>query len=391
MPSYKAAVCGDGINVANFEKLSQKVSGKSTLQEWREAVIDSLRSASKGDVRGRTAKGNPVKLTQAQAKELNKVGDALAGPTAGQTAWNSPDQLEALLDGKVPGLEQFGGTGSGYTQHKRPLWGYLKEQGLAYEGAWQRETSISWVSQGGKRTFADASEIPYFVAPMDGSIPPGTFAKITAPNGNSVYARAIETGPALGEVSLAVYEGLGYQNVTPNAAPVKQLDIQVFKGSGGMSRNYEAGYLSYDEIQRAGKLVEEGKLSSVKTRNDLLRAEGKPLQDESHLQPKPKPKTEGKKGGKGKGGKGGGKTAGLLLLKGYPTVAIGETMRLVGYANPACVHQGGGYVCEGSATVYVGQFPFARIGDATSDQLAVASGAETVFIGGPPTSAALVV
>jgi uncharacterized Zn-binding protein involved in type VI secretion len=46
-------------------------------------------------------------------------------------------------------------------------------------------------------------------------------------------------------------------------------------------------------------------------------------------------------------------------------------------------------VIEGSSSVYVGKYPFARIADATNDGLGVVSGAETVFIGGTPTTATL--
>ena len=70
-------------------------------------------------------------------------------------------------------------------------------------------------------------------------------------------------------------------------------------------------------------------------------------------------------------------------------VGIGSNMRLVGYACEKCVHDGGGYVIEGSSTVYVGKYPLARVGDATSDGLAVVTGDETVFVGGTPTSATL--
>lgn len=367
--TYNAAVCGDGISSANFEKLSAKSSGK-TVDEWRKAVIESLEKAAKGDTRGwtRNDKGKlvPVPLSQDQANELHDVAKALGGKTEGTAAWTSTDQLQGLLDGKVKGLEGFAGNGAGYREHKRPMWGYLKNKGLAYEADWQAETSVSWVNAAGKRNYADASEIPYFVVPTSDTRALGTYAKITA-NGKSVYARLLEKGPALGEVSLKVWEGLGYTNVTPNSAPTSKVDITVFEGSGGLNTKAEEGYLNYDEIQRAGKLIEEGKAQSIRTRKELEEAEKKA----GIVQPAPQ------------------QQAGLRLEHGFPTVAIGSDLRRVGYACEECTHEGGGYVIEGSSSVYVGKYPFARIADATNDGLGVVSGAETVFIGGTPTTATL--
>ena len=379
MGSYSAAVCGDGINVTNWEKLSAKSAGKS-VDAWRKAVIDALRKAAAGDA----TTGKKATITATQAAEFHKVADALSGKTAGTSTWSSPDQLESLLDGKVPGLGGFAGNKSGYNQHKRPMWKYLKKKGLAYEADWQAETATSFVNKGGKRVYVDAAEVPYFVS--DGSIPSGTFAKITAPNGKSIYARCMEVGPGLGEVSLAAWKGLGYPNVNPTGAPTSTLKIDVLNGSGGLSSSAEHSNLNYDEIQRAGKLVEQGKLSRVRTRNDLLRAEGKSLEDESDVA-KPKPKASAsKKSSKKSDSKSSG--GGPKLKKGFKTVAVGPQFRRVGYASADCLHEAGGYVNEGSATVYVGTFPMSRVGDGTSDGYGIVTGAEAVFVGGATKSIA---
>jgi hypothetical protein len=349
MGTYDAAVCGDGISVASFESLSAEKSGKS-IDAWRSAVVSALQEAKQGDM----AIGKAT-LSEEQASEFHNVAKALSGETKGVAKWSSPDELESLLDGKVPELSDYAGNGAGYREHKRPMWNYLKRKGLAYEADWQRETSASWVDAKGKVTYADAATEPYFVASSKDEIPLGSFAKITA-NGKTIYARMMEGGPALGEISIGAWKGLGYTSVTPNAAPTDKVTIEVLNDSGGMSSSFEKGHLSYDEIQRAGKLIEDGKVKSIKTRDDLLKAEGK--SDE--------PK----------------KTASIRLERGFKTVAIGSNMRRVGYASADCTHDGGGYVKEGSATVFVGPHPFSRIGDGTSDDLGILTGDDSVFVGG---------
>lgn len=378
--SYPAAVCGDGIDVTSWEKLSAKTAGKS-VGAWRKAVIEALRDAAAGD----KTLGKKAKLTDSQAAEFHKVADALSGKTKGTRAWSSPAELESLLDGKVPGLGSFAGNGAGYNQHKRPMWKYLKSKGLAYEADWQAETFVSWVNKAGKRVYANADEVPYYVT--GNKVADGSFAKITAPNGRTIYARCLEKGPGMGEISLAAWRGLGYSNVTPSSAPTSSLKIDVLGGSGGVSSSYEHGYLSYDEIQRAGKLIDQGKLARVRTRNDLLRAEGKSLEDEADLaKPAAKGSGKGKASSKASSKAKPQKSAssgGPRLLRGFFSVAIGKAFRRVGYASADCVHEAGGHVKEGSATVYVGPHPLARVGDATSDALAVASGADHVWVGGP--------
>ena len=102
-------------------------------------------------------------------------------------------------------------------------------------------------------------------------------------------------------------------------------------------------------------------MKRIRTREDLLRAEGKPTPP---------------------------KTASIKLERGFPTVAIGPKMRRVGFASADCTHSAGGHVVEGSATVFVGAHPFARVGDGTSDELGVLTGDDSVYVGGPAKSIA---
>jgi hypothetical protein len=441
-----ASVCGDGMNTAAFEQFSadrmsqlermkkaaeeaqkkaaaeglkgdamkkavnaaKKTAEKyvpsaaeraSSLTQWRSAVIDSLKNASAGDVYRGKGKG-ALTLSQGQANEMHRVSDALAGKTAGTQPWTSTEQLDRLLDGNMPGLSEYGGTGTGYREHKRTMWNLLARRGLAYEGDWQNVTSTSFVNQKGERIYADPMKDEYIVS----SKAKGTFALVTYPNGVSRYLRVLEAGTNIGEVSLAGWRSAGYPDVTPRSAPTSKLKVEFLAGSGGLGSSEELAHLNPDEVQRAGKLIREGKLKNVTTRNDLIRAENAerkargepevPLQEEPPPKEKEKAAKDGEKGKAASKGKGSGKSkktadAGLLLLKGSPEmVGIGPEMRRVGYAYTDCIHQGGGYVVEGT-TVYVGKFPMSRVGDATSDGLGIVTGSPDVFIGGPTMTGAL--
>lgn len=107
-------------------------------------------------------------------------------------------------------------------------------------------------------------------------------------------------------------------------------------------------------------------MKSINGPEDLDRA--KKAQDDKSTPPKAKPVPAGPK-------------TGMILIEGYPNVFHGRDLKKVGYADVACVHTGGGHVAEGSATVFVGKYPLSRVGDATSDGLAVVSGADEVLVG----------
>lgn len=78
------------------------------------------------------------------------------------------------------------------------------------------------------------------------------------------------------------------------------------------------------------------------------------------------------------------KSAGAFqLLKGEQTVLLGPDQLCAGYADVTCIHTGGGYIAQGSQTVFIGtgQWPSARVDDPTSDGYFVATGAVTVEVG----------
>lgn len=404
----RAAVCGDGISVAQFEKLSyqewakQAGNEKKTIQDWRNAVVDALENAKVGDS---TLKYNGVNtVSKEQADRFHSVANSFQD-AKGNSTWTSSTQLESLLTGKVDGLQEFGNVDAAgkwknyYEDYRMPMWMYLKKKGLAYEGFWQHETTASWINKSNEMYYANSLEVPYLVSNI---APIGTFVKVSRldEKGNviaSTYARVLERGPkdadsSKAEVSVKVYENLGFKDVSPNKTPEGggSLQVEKFDGAGVLTKDdkvrngaysYENAYFNNDETQRAGAILDNKKaagkaLPPMKTRDDLKKAETDAGVKPPAQAASADPKAQASAGGN-------------MLLHGFPTVAIGSNTRLVGYAFQDCLHDGGGYVLEGSSTVYVGKYPFARITDPTSDGLAVVTGDETVFVGGTPTSVAL--
>ncbi|NUP10219.1 MAG: hypothetical protein HOW73_29570 [Polyangiaceae bacterium] len=71
------------------------------------------------------------------------------------------------------------------------------------------------------------------------------------------------------------------------------------------------------------------------------------------------------------------------LLTGRPDVLVGPDLHPLSYAAPACTHEGGGCVIQGSSSVLVGKelFQVGREADPTSDGLLLQSDVESLRIG----------
>lgn len=321
------------------------------IRAWKGAVIDRMSAAgykSEAAILKGTAPGST--------------------PWVDQTPGASADQLKKIYDGKD------------YNDYRYPL---LKAIGgdLIADTAWQPETTASFINAQGEKTYANPNTEYYWVSDGKG-YPPGTFAKITGPNGKSVYARALDTNPKKGvspsgtagrqlEASPALFRALGY-SASGNYAPEGNFDIQVFPGSHGGVAADKLGHLTNEETQEAGKLIEDKTVKSISNREDLERARKAKAEKDNPQGAEPAPHKDQK--------------TGMILLQGFPTVFHGPDLLAVGYACEECVHSGGGFVKEGSDTVYVGKYPLSRIADATSDNLAVVSGGPDTLVGGGTTT-----
>ena len=241
----------------------------------------------------------------------------------------------------------------------------------------------------------------------------GTILKLTASEGGqatgSTYAQVVEQGPTGEgklEASLGAWRNMGYSDVEPSKDPAGvSLGYEtVAAGGSGFGGANTGSFLTGDQVQLAGALGESGMLSRTpgkavtaadlqaslakngiapgkippaldKNLNDGARRELQKMSDDAKLK-------KAAEDGALDGGR-------FKLMKGFATVLTGPEGRRVAYADAECLHSGGGFVKEGSATVFVGKYPIGRIGDGTSDGYAVKTGSETVFIGGEPSSAKL--
>lgn len=326
---------------------------KKYMREWKQAVIDRMK-------------------TQGYKKDAGILtGDGKEGSTSwlDQTPGAKDDLFRKIYDGKD------------YNGYRYPLLTALGS-GLVTDPAWQPETSASFINKDGEKTYANPTTEYYWVS--DGkTYPIGTFAKVTGPNGKSVYARALDANGTKGisangaggkrqlEASPALFQALGY-SASGMSAPDGDFKVQVFPGSSGGVARDKLGHLTNAETQEAGKLIEDGTVKSISSKEDLDRAK--------------KAKEEKDKGEKDKAPPKDDKKTGLLLRKGFPGVYHGREQYEVGYACVDCLHDGGGFVKEGSDTVYVGKYPLSRIADATSDGLNVVSGGPGTWVGGGTTS-----
>jgi hypothetical protein len=418
-----ASVCIDGMSVAEFERRSAAKAGL-TVDQWRQTVIAALKKAKPGESTGIGSKypeavqrlDSPAPANKSRilrASELNAAGEALQANPAG---------LPSLMSGTLGNAQfgpQAGGGKDNYMSHRWPMWQYLSSKGVAvFDPAWQPELAVSFVGADGKPTFA--GDVPYVATRPGFSPPKGSFVHVTMTNAKDydpggfykpIYARVLEAGPSTGaevnkaELSTSGFAGMGAPNVDPTKGviPIRDRSGNTkprADGSGPKSFNPDlsfqtlgdqraswldrsaGGNLDFNETQQAGWLVHHGKAGVIKNRQQLQDALKKLSPEDRASLDKgtvtmPEPKTAG----------------GQKLTQGFPTVALGKELHRAGYAAPACVHEGGGAVKEGALGVYLAEYPFARVGDGTTDDLSILNGADelhqSVYVGGTSTTQTL--
>lgn len=133
-----AAVCVECLTATSIEKQSydrwrrRLGNGRKSLQDWRNAVVDSLSKAKRG---ARTMGG---RLTAEQAESFRSVASGLTMTSGG---FDGASDLAALNSGVLPGLESYG-SAENYNSHVEPIWKYLDAKGLAVRGSWDNEPSV---------------------------------------------------------------------------------------------------------------------------------------------------------------------------------------------------------------------------------------------------------
>ena len=400
----------DGVPAASMERQSAKVfkrtqaAAKAEKLARAEAKGKKLTKKQKAELDKKVKQAGKDAADQAdcefegdQAAAIKEWKQAFIDKAAGMKGYG--DFAKKLTADKwvdqVPGQGQdtfadlYGAQREHYNGWRRPLLNGLGTS-LVFDPDWQPETSASLIDAAGKAVYPDPDKDPYWVTSYhyDDKLkkwvgyPPGTWAKITGPNGKSVFARALDGNQTLGvdpagavdkhqvEASPALWQSMGYHATGTTGidglADGTKFTVEVFPGSRGSGA---LGYLDAKQTQEAGQMIADGKVKSITGPDDLTRAK-KASEPEAGDAAKPAAAPAPKD-----------KKTGMLLLEGFPNVFHGRDMRMVGYADAACVHSGGGHVAAGSATVFVGKYPLSRVGDATSDGLAVVSGADEVLVG----------
>ncbi|MFT3767412.1 MAG: hypothetical protein QM820_18320 [Minicystis sp.] len=350
----------------------------AAYREWQNGLLSDLDSAKAGDIYSNGLGGKSA-LSKDQANALHGAADELrAGGWQTQPPGNSDALAQLLAKHK-----------DDYNSFQIPFWNIKGAHGgKVWDPFWQSDSSVGKVGYKDPDGQKDPNPLttPYIVA--DGKqFKAGDYALVTAQNGMSTFVRVMDANPSLGvagnkadgrqaEMSPATYEALGYKGGAPLYPPTSEVKVQAFPGSG--SGRGAVGYLTPQETQEAGELIKSGKVDSIRSREELAEAKADPEKFKARKAAEKKEdeeKAAEKKKGKGKGkGKTASAGSGIPILVAANTVFAGQLKRQVGKASPEAIHEGGGYLAQGSNSVTVENCPLPRIGDMTSDNLYVVWG-----------------
>lgn len=334
----------DGTTVGTEEELSAQKLARAQLKDPNEPLPADYMTTWKNAVMAALAKDKRF------AREAQYLRDQ---DWVNQTPGEGPDAFADIVGGKF----YKNGTASSESVYKNYFYDAPKgdihhPRGMAKDlvrllddPAWQPITSVARVMPDGSLKSADPYKANYVVANTRTGI-----AEVTNPDTGETYVGPTDDtngaafggdGSDTGEMSHALTEKL---------PAGKKAQITLYRNTAG---NGTPGYLTNDEWKEALGYIKKG--WKINNRADLLKA----------------------------------RAGGMLLLYGYWSVAHGQDQRAVGYADTLTTHQGGGFVKEGSDRTFVGDglFPLSRVGDATSDNFTIATGALDFYVGGIPTTA----
>ncbi len=304
------------------------------IKTWKQAVIDALAKDP------RYAKETQYLKDQDWVDQTpNSGSDAFADVTSGMFYKQTPGNANASSDQVYNNY--FWDSPKGNI-HKPQ--GMAKDLlGLLDDPSWQPVTSVARVMPDGSKQAANPYTSNYVVATKTGGVgvvtDPKTGQQFVGPTDDTNPNAFGGDGSDSGEVS---------NNIVSNI-PGGKANIQILPNTAGTGI---PGYLTNDEWKEALGYMKKG--WKINNRADLLVA----------------------------------RAGGMKLLQGYWNVMHGTDQKAVGYADPASVHQGGGYVKEGSDTAHVGDqlAPLSRVGDGTSDNMNLTTGALDFYVGGIPTT-----
>jgi hypothetical protein len=245
----KAAAAAE--KLARAEAKGQKLTKKQLAQKIDQAKKDAVDQA---DCEFQSDQAAAIKEWKKafidKAATMKDYGDFAAKLTKDKWVDQAPGAANDTF------ADLYGAQRDHYNSWRRPLLNGLGSN-LVFDPDWQPETSASLIDAAGKATYPDPDKDPYWVtsyhydsdAKKYVGYPPGTWAKITGPNGKSVFARALDgnqthgvdpEGAAAGrqvEGSPALWAAMGYQATGTTGikglADGTKFDVQVFPGSRG--------------------------------------------------------------------------------------------------------------------------------------------------------------
>lgn len=317
-------------------------------------------------------------------REKGKVVEKKIDKKLGDNFWSvkGPNGETTAMGFDTPAARCTDGAPSGSKTHLNTTSYTFAEPAIGKNGKPTGKWKTSTDNQGGG--YINANEIPYIVLPRDATsvtdkggavqlnqygqhkatgvkqfqadgssspfkavgMLPGDYVKVTNPaNGKSAYAIVGELGPhaELGEYSVKLMNMLGMKPTSTISQGA--LQVTAFPGSGKRTPSgSQIQKQNSQQIQQNGKAAEDAR-SAYK--------------------------------------------GGYIIFKGIDSVLIGKEKKEAAFADPTCLHSGGGYMLEGSDSVSYGGRPAVRVGDPCSIGQASVSGEPTVQVFGNPTTLSL--
>jgi hypothetical protein len=333
------------------EETSPPIPTEPPMKVWKEAVIAALAKDPRFTSEAKYLQDQKW-VDQTPGSGSDAFADVVGGQLYKQQPGNSDAERAAAHKPLVDSDElyhKYWWAGGAHTPT-----GMAKDlRGLLDDSAWQPITTVARVMPDGTTASADPYTAFYGVARHKGGM-----LVVTDPKTGKV----VGAGP-IDDTNPNAFGGDGtdtgeMSNSLAGQVPGSKAGLELLPDTAGSG---VPGCLTNDEWLEAVGYMRKG--WKINNRADLLIA----------------------RAGVAAGSKD--RAAALKVLYGLYSVRHGGDTKAVGYADPTTKHEGGGYMNQGSNTVFVGPIlaPLARVGDGTSDGLKAVNGALDFYVGGIPT------
>ncbi|NUP10213.1 MAG: hypothetical protein HOW73_29540 [Polyangiaceae bacterium] len=400
MPRLAVAHQAEGMTLPRMEQKSAEKTGRS-IEEWRRAVLDKLKSAGADNKKGPTASD---KQLHAAAKYLEDRSwtDTTKNPVGNDAAFSQLLDAQGYSSAKSDELPTF-----------RRMAKHLGSD-LFYDMGWQRRTSISYVLERDKKgnaskiEYADPETEPGIVSRAGLPANLGSFVKLLKPGVAEAdqplrYAKVVDGKPGdtdpSAEINIAAGQNMGDYDFDPNAASGAPVDATVVGANPSNQFEYKPdAKLSNESTQYAGYLSERGEpYSNVSTNKALGETMEKYKNDDKFkayqeqvkkaLKEQKEKLEEAKKKKAAKAKEAALKAGGDPVEKGIKTVLAGQDRHeIVTMTSPT---RSGDILADGRWGTYAGlqRLPVSTLESSTVKGKGVVTAIDNVFVEGPPTSA----